>query len=166
MISKPFILLGHSFGGWLSLKYAMENQWEIKKLILINNSGTASYGYHYTRLKFIINNYKELYKLWKMMWKKVPFYFYLAREDGLKILRSPIITSLVRTLKDKDHAHKEHLQSLFTDCLILWGRHDKLLMDEVPKFLSKNLPKQKLIYLEDSDTFLKMKSLKKSLIYY
>ncbi|MBD3279660.1 MAG: alpha/beta fold hydrolase [Candidatus Pacebacteria bacterium] len=119
---QEVILLGHSFGGQLAIRYATTHPQQVKKLILIANSGLRDWSVK-ARIKRSL--FYVLAKLGKLLVGGVFFrrlIYKLAREtDYLKA--NPVQRqTMINVLEDEIRAD---LSKVSCPTLIIWGQNDQ-----------------------------------------
>ena len=154
------ILIGHSFGGRIAIKYASKNP--VKKLILIDSAGLKP------RFHFIVKGKIILYKLkkrWYKLNRNVVKYNNLINNSGSNDYKnaSPIMkktmTNIVNEYLDK------HLKKIQCETLILWGKMDNVTPYKDALKLKKKIINSGLVtfegvghfpYIEAKKTFHKI----------
>lgn len=114
------ILIGHSFGGRIAIKYACKNP--VKKLILIDSAGLKPKFNLIIKCKIIVYKFK---KKWYKLTKNVVKYNTLVNNSGSTDYKnaSPMMkktmSNVVGEYLDK------HLKKIKCETLIIWGKLDK-----------------------------------------
>lgn len=141
-----YYLFGHSFGGRITLKSAIEGNNKLAGIVLCSASG-ISRGNHVKRAVFIIfaKTGKALMflpfiaRFWrKIIYKLAGEHDYEKTRGVMKDVFKKIITE---NLKNK-------IDSINTPALILWGKQDKMTPVKDSFFLKNNLKQSKLVVFE------------------
>jgi hydrolase, alpha/beta domain protein len=114
------ILIGHSFGGRIAIRYAKSEA--VNKLILIDSAGIRPRDLWVTKTKICIYKIK---KKWFKLTKNVTAYQKLIQNSGSNDYKNatPIMK---KTLSLITTAYLEKdLKQIHTDALIIWGKKDK-----------------------------------------
>lgn len=111
------ILLGHSFGGRVAIKY--NYYYDVKKLILVDSAGLRKKT---IKLYYDIYKYKFLKKLYKLINKNK--YNNLIKTSGSKDYKvlSPIMKQTMNNIINYDL--RKYCKKSKTKTLILWGLYD------------------------------------------
>jgi pimeloyl-ACP methyl ester carboxylesterase len=104
---SDFYLYGHSYGGWLSLSYALKNG-GVRGLILEDSSGLKS---HFDEIKR--KNAKERYIRTVM-----------DNINGVKGVDQKVVRKTMETMFGDDHLTEETLKKMKCRTLIVWGAKD------------------------------------------
>ena len=131
-IEEP-IILGHSFGGRIAIKYASEN--EIKKLILVSTPGIK-------HVKFIAKIKIYLFKICK----KLKINLNTGSKD-YKAANSFLKTTLVNVVNEDLF---DCLSQINADTLIIWGAKDKDVSLKIAKEMNIKIRKSGLIVIPNA----------------
>lgn len=113
------ILIGHSFGGRIAIRYARSEA--VTKLILIDSAGIKPKDLWITKTKIMMYKVK---KRWYKMTKNVNAYQKLIQNSGSNDYKnaSPLmkktLSFITSTYLERD------LKKIHTDSLIIWGKKD------------------------------------------
>ncbi len=141
------ILIGHSFGGNIAIRYTAYNENAVKTLVLINSSGI-----------------KPKNSLKKTFWKSISMLTKpLLALPGGEVLRKIVYKGLIReqdylktsgfvreTFKNvtNDFVNKRVLDKIKNSTLILWGRYDTYTPLWMGKYLKENIKNSELEILD------------------
>lgn len=118
---KPVILLGHSFGGQLAIRFAARYKERIEKLILVDSSGITDRSLKKTIKRFI---FKYVAKVGGLL-GEVPyaraFLYKLAREKDYYSAPPVMRETMSRVLQDEI---LDDIPRIDCETLIIWGEHD------------------------------------------
>src|SRR3989304_2428037 len=135
------ILLGHSFGGQIAIRFASQYPDKIKKLVLIANSGMRDKVLH-KRLKRIF--FYVLSKLGKPIAKseriRKAYYTLIGAEDYLAAT-GPLRETMGNVLKDEI---RKDLPKIICPTLVVWGRSDKVTPPKHGRFVAENIKNAEL----------------------
>jgi len=125
-IHEPFLLLGHSLGGWLAARYASEHPDRVRHLVLVNNAGILYEGTQEQRRVFQVESIADVRKLLDTMWYHYPWYFKPFYPAILNDLRKRHVAEFVRSVRKEDFLN-DRLLKLTMPVSIIWGREDRLI---------------------------------------
>ena len=144
-VTQPMTIVGHGLGGWLAIRYTMEQENRIERLLLVNSLGLQQPLQ--THLYLPVDK-KELNE--KLDWmfgahnRWVPTF---VLDDMLEFLSDPMHHAILEelTLETKlDVA----AQKINTSVDLLWGSPNRVLDEEYAMRWSKWLPEAKVHELE------------------
>lgn len=136
-IDEPAFVMGHSFGGGVSLKLAHDYPTRVKFLVLVNSVG----GSAWTRDGSVVKQMKER-PLWDwgihfpgdiMPMGQIRKVLPVILEDALpNILRNPLAMWKAANLARRADLREEleNLKKRELPVLILWGDHDKIITED------------------------------------
>lgn len=141
-IDNPFIL-GHSFGGSLALKFALQSKLA-KGLILVNSSGIRQPSLKAGAFRLASNITKPIFKL-PLLSSIKPFLdwlvYTLAREKDY-YLASPKMKLILKNLLAEDLTPWLHKINL--PVLIIWGSQDKTTLLTHGQIFHKTIPNSQI----------------------
>ncbi len=143
---KNVVLMGHSFGGQVSIQYSATHSKKVKKLILINSAGIRS-RFTFKRSFFwvlaklgnftlslpLLNKLKPLSR--KLLYK-------VARE-GDYYKAKPVMQKTLSLVTKESHRH--HLPLITKPTLILWGAKDSITPIKDGRLINQQIKNSKLI---------------------
>lgn len=147
-IENP-IILGHSFGGRIAIKYA-SNFNNISKLILVDSAGIKKRLKLKTKLK--IKKYK-FQKWWYKITKNVMAYNKLLLNSGsydYKHAKESMKQTLVKIVNED---LKKNLKKINVDTLIIWGKEDKETPYKDGILMNKLIKNSGLVTMENTGHF-------------
>lgn len=162
-------LFGHSWGGLLAMRYAIEHPSKVSRLILLNSLGASytpqprnpymegiqriknSEGFKNRNLDAITQSYKQFFQ---------PFFHQPQHAENLNLgftLQSAINSIDVREKLEenffqKSYNYENELRKLQIPTLIIHGESD-LIPRFVPEQLNRLIPNSKAIYLKECGHF-------------
>ncbi len=141
-IESP-IILGHSFGGRIGIKYA--SLYHANKLILVDSAGLKPKNYLQIKCKICIYKLK---KKWYKLTKNVIKYNDLLINSGSSDYKNASqVMKKTMTYVTKEYLD-QHLKNIICDTLIIWGKKD----DVTPYYnaikLKKKIKNAGLVTLE------------------
>ena len=125
---NQFSLLGHSFGGRISIKLAQKHPEKIKSLILCNSSGIKLELDQKTKMIYSLSRLgntlfsKKLLSKFRKLAKKI-FYFFLRHKDYVKA--NKIMRKTLKLVINEDLLPE--LSQIKTRTLIIWGEKDDMV---------------------------------------
>lgn len=142
-----FYLIGHSFGGKISIKLASKNILNIKKMILCAPSGIkVNLGIKTNIILFFVNIGKIIpFSFFKNFLKKI-LYFLIRKRDYAKA------TSKMREIMK--NAIKEEITPLLKDIkvetLLIWGKNDRMVPLKYANIFKEGIRNSSLVVIENS----------------
>ena len=144
---QPFILLGHSFGGWVSALYASRHPHNVKHLVLVDTAGVYYRGVEKLRASFTLNSVQDTRRLLDDLWYRYPWYFKPFAGSIFRELRQRGMNELVGSI-DATYFLVEELSKLSMPVSIIWGREDKVILPESVDVLVKFVPHARAVFIE------------------
>ena len=138
-VGGPFVLLGHSLGGWLAAKYAARNKSTIRRLILVNNAGILDDRTTAMAKAFDVTTWVELSRLLNTLWFRYPWYFKPFYPAILRDLRKRHVPDFVRSIHPGDFVNND-LHSLKMNVDIVWGKEDRLITMQSVEIMQRAMP--------------------------
>ena len=152
-IENP-IIIAHSFGGRVALKYAGINNVEV--LILVSSAGIKTHNLQYY---YKVYRYKILKFVYRIFSKSK--YLYLVENSGSTDYQNanPIMK---RTLsKVVNYNSKKDMKLITSDTYLLWGIYDQMTPYEDCIKMNKLIRNSKIISFYNSEHFLYQTEFKK-----
>ena len=144
---KKINLIGHSFGGRISIKLAAENPDFLEKIILVDAAGIVHNSRKKKILAIISKFIKPIFMPSFMQPLRKKFYVLIGSEYLENIKLSRIFTKVVM----------EDLSPFFSrikkQVLIIWGENDKITPLDDGKLTNKIILKSKLVVLKNAGHF-------------
>lgn len=143
--NEKVIVLGHSFGGQIAIKFSALFPERIKKLILIDSAGIRDHAVIPTikRKIFLIAA-----KVGKLLFP-IPIFktllYTLARERDYHNA-SPLLKRTMSNILDEEVVH--HLPQISTETLIIWGENDKVTPLKLATIFKEKIKHSTLIVIE------------------
>lgn len=144
-IKNP-IIVGHSFGGRVALKFSLRNH--IKKLVLVSSAGIK----HFSWIKVLkIGKYKFL-KRWYYLFSKQKYeaLIYNSGSPDYKCLSGVMKKTMSNVISEN---LKKYLKKISVPTLIMWGYHDQVTPYTDAQIFKDNIKKSKLITFFKSGHF-------------
>lgn len=143
---QKIILLGHSFGGQLSIKFTATNSLKVKKLILLDSSGIKDMS-----LKSVLKRtvFLIISKLGKLVFRGEffrNFLYKLAREADYKNA-SPLLRKTMANVLNQQIT--TFLPEINCPTLVLWGEFDKTTPVKNAFKMNKLIDKSKLVFIKN-----------------
>lgn len=144
---KKINLIGHSFGGRVTIKLASENPEFLEKIILVDTAGIVTASKIKKITELIAKTISPIFRPSFMQPLRKKFYLLFGSEYLENEKLSEIFSKVV----------SENLTRLLTfikkPTLIIWGKRDKVTPLYYGELMNKLIPKSKLIVLEKSGHF-------------
>ena len=135
----PVILLGHSFGGWISALHASRHPDKVRHLVLVDTAGVYYRGVEKLRELFTLNSVTDTRRLLNDLWFRYPWYFKPFAGAIFRELRQRGMNELVASI-DAEYFLVEELSKLSMPVSIIWGREDKVILPESADVLVRFVP--------------------------
>ncbi len=158
-ITNP-ILIGHSFGGRIALKYASMHQ--VHKLILIDSAGLRSKDYFKVKMKvFLYKLKKHYYRITKNVMK---YQNLISHSGSIDYQNASLAMKKTLSLVTKE-ALNPILKKIKCETLIIWGKLDQVTPLYMGQTFHRKIASSGLVvldnvghfpYLEDAFTFNKI----------
>lgn len=133
-IKNP-ILIGHSFGGAITAKIAIDKKISLSKIILVDAAAIRHPYSSFQKIKFqLINSLKKIFPFTQNIYYKI---FKLQNSDYAALKNKPILRQTFKNVIQEDLTNE--LSKINTKTLIIWGKNDS----STP--LSDGITMQKLI---------------------
>lgn len=148
-VAEPFILLGHSLGGWITMKYALTRPTSVRRLILMNTAGIYYQGVDELRDLFNIHSTRDTQQLLNHIWVKYPWHFRLLTPFIYRDLVRRKVPELVSSVQREDFMN-EDLSKFTMPVSIIWGGREGLIDRKTLRILEEGLPTRTLHVIEES----------------
>ena len=148
-VPGPFVLLGHSLGGWITMKYAVAHRPLVSHLILMNTAGIYYQGVDELRNLFSLRSGRDTRDLLDRIWVKYPWYFRPFTPFIYEDLVRRKVPEIVGTVRERDFMNAD-LSSLTMRVSVIWGGRDRLIARETLRILEDNLPARTVSVIEES----------------
>ena len=149
IVPAEFVLLGHSLGGWLTMKYALKRSQRINHLVLVNTAGIYYQGYEELVDLFDLRSTKDTDQLLRRIWKHYPWYFRLFTPFVFEDLVRRKVPQIVKGIKECDFVNAD-LPGFHMPVSVIWGKGDQLLSFETVTTLAERLPAGTIHIIENS----------------
>lgn len=144
---KKVILLGHSFGGQIVVRFTAQNEEKVSQLILIDSAGILD------KSLFVLLKKKIFYlfaKMGKVFFSAEIFrkaLYFLAREKDYYQASHTLRQTMSNVVKEEV---VEELSQIQTPTLILWGAQDSITPVKLAQEFKKKLRNSQLKILDDA----------------
>ncbi len=156
-IENP-ILLGHSFGGRVALKYSL--LYPCQKLILVDSAGIRHMSFERTKKIWLYKIKKKWYRIFSLT-----KYVHLVKNSGSKDYQalSPIMKQTMSKVVKENL--KKCLPYIQTPTILLWGLRDQTTPLKDGKEMAQEIKNSRIIifyhsshfpYLEEKDKFIQV----------
>lgn len=142
------IILGHSFGGRIAIKYTSIFK-DVSKLILVDSAGIRRIN---LSNKFKILKYKVLKKWYKLTSNKKMYNLLINNSGSYDYKLSSSVMKQTLSLIVNENLNK-HIKKIKTTTLIIWGKNDKVTPYKDALYLKKHIKESKLVSFENTGHF-------------
>lgn len=149
VLKGPFSLLGHSMGGWITMKYALAHRDRVSHLLLINTAGIYYQGVDKLRDAFVLHSTRETNALLDLIWVRYPWYFRPFTPFVFEDLVMRKVPEIVGSVREADFVNAD-LGRLTIPVSVIWGLGDKLISAEALRILEEKLPARRIYTIRDS----------------
>jgi pimeloyl-ACP methyl ester carboxylesterase len=143
VVKGSFSLLGHSMGGWITMKYALAHRDRVNHLLLVNTAGIYYQGVDKLRDAFILRSTKDTRALLDLIWVKYPWYFRPFTPFIFEDLVSRNVPEIVSSVREEDFVNSD-LHRMTMPVSVIWGLGDRLISPEALKILEEKLPARRI----------------------
>lgn len=146
-IKEPAIVFGNSMGGAIAIEYARKYPEHVKALLLCSPGGAYMEQEDWQRFlkRFKVKNFVDGYNFMNSLLTKPHPISMLFSGYILKRLGSPFIQSLLEDAHNNLLFTPEKLSELKMPIYLIWGKQEKLLLEEHRDFFKAHLPKGTVI---------------------
>lgn len=144
-----FLLIGHSFGGSICLKYALAEPEILPGLVLINSSGIRQKTVRVKLLYSFSKTIKILFLIYPLCLVRD-----FVRKTWYKMIRSAdylqtkgALTETFRNIINEDLS--VYLEKITTRVLLIWGTADKYTPIAEGKIMAQKIPNAKLVIFKN-----------------
>lgn len=142
------IILGHSFGGRIAIKYTSIFK-DVSKLILVDSAGIRRIN---LSNKFKILKYKVLKKWYKLTSNKKMYNLLINNSGSYDYKLASSVMKQTLSLIVNENLNK-HIKKIKTTTLIIWGKNDKVTPYKDALYLKKHIKESKLVSFENTGHF-------------
>ncbi len=160
-LSNKSVLIGHSFGGRMAIKFAAQNPEKLKALILISSAGIKEQiktDGERVSVSLTENGSPSVFALAKVgkRFSFLPFYsffrkfFYryvLRKTDYINAEKFPFLKETFKNIISEDLT--PYLEKIKVPTLIIWGDKDKMTPISDAYLMNKKIPNSKLEILKN-----------------
>lgn len=135
-------LIGNSLGGWFSMRLAARYSQLVKSVIAVNPAGviTSWDELDKTREMYNIRTYSEFLALMKLMWHRIPKYFYAFSLLGFyQYAKRKEFKEIFWNL-DESHFVDHLLPDIKAPLHVIWGQSDRLFGHDLGKMILEKHP--------------------------
>lgn len=150
LTSETFILVGHSFGGRVAIKFAAKYPELIKKLVLIASPGVKHKSIKYILYRIVAKAVKNILTILGLSKLKNALREKFSSDDYLKshgIMKEVLIKTIDEDLTDD-------AGKIQAPVLIIWGKNDKELQVKDAFILYKTIKNSQIEIFENAGHFV------------
>lgn len=141
-VPEPFVLIGNSLGGGLSLGFAQVRPERVHKLLLLSPGGgyLTSEELEQFVAQFHMLDLAAARDFIRRLYARMPWYAHLIPPVVRQNFRRPSMMSLVRHIRPEVLQTPETLGQLRVPTAVLWGRCDKIIPRQTLEFFKQHMP--------------------------
>jgi pimeloyl-ACP methyl ester carboxylesterase len=143
----PIVLVGHSFGGWISAQYATMRPERVHRLVLIDTAGIYYRGVESLRRLFTIDTRASLRKLLNTLWYRYPWYFKPFAGAIYREMTRLHVSDIVASINAEDFLVEE-LSRLRMPVSVIWGKEDRVVSLAALDVLRKFIPSAQVFFID------------------
>ncbi len=147
LVPEPFVLSGHSLGGALALRYAVDRPSRLRALVLVSPAGARTTDEEWRELvgAFRLSTTREARHLLARLYHRPPWFLPALGSEFLATLDRPAVRHLLDTATLADAPAPDELRSLRVPLLLVWGRSERLLPRSALAYFRANLPAETVV---------------------
>jgi pimeloyl-ACP methyl ester carboxylesterase len=147
MIRERSVLIGHSFGGWLSVRLAASQRHSFVRLVLVDTAGVYYPGAEELRRLFTIDSRASMRRLLEAMWYRYPWYFKPFTPAIYREMMKRKINSIVASVSEKDSLGVE-FSGLTMPVHVIWGSEDRAISPAAVEVITRAVPHASVHFIE------------------
>jgi pimeloyl-ACP methyl ester carboxylesterase len=156
---KKVVLIGHSFGGRIAIKYSVKHAKRVQKMVLINSAGIRTTNMFKKKIFYILaklgKNIFQLPGLEKLYSTARKILYKLAREkDYFKA--DSVMQKTMKKIINVDLKNSASLIKCPT--LLIWGKDDKITPLKIGEILQDKIEKSRLVIFQHAGHGLPVKN--------
>ena len=146
-IDEPVLIVGHSLGGALAVKYALFRPERVKALVLVSPAGARWTDEDWQRMQqvFKLESRADAADLFERLYHRPPWVLRLLAGEVAASLSRPPVRSLLTVTHSATVLSRAELGALQVPVLLLWGRSERLLPLAHLEYFAQRLPRHALI---------------------
>lgn len=141
-VPEPFVLIGNSLGGGLSLGFAQVRPERVSKLLLLSPGGghLEPEELEVFVAQFHMVDVAAARDFVRRLYARMPWYGHLIPPIVRQNFRRPSMQSLVRRIRPDVLQTTETLAQLRVPTAVLWGKSDKIIPRKTLEFFRSHMP--------------------------
>lgn len=144
---KPIVLLGHSFGGQLAIKYVARFQSEVSHLVLIDSAGIRDTSVLAMAKRSVFYWLAKIGKQFVSHDFFRQFLYKIARETDYYKADTIMRQTMANVLDDEV---KLDLPNISTQTLIIWGRQDRVTPLSLSHLFNQGIKDSQLVTIDEA----------------
>ncbi len=144
VLPEQFILVGNSLGGAISLRYAVEYPYRLKKVMLISPAGgfTDEQDWKLFKSSLEFKSIEDSKKFVPKIYHRTPFYLPFIYQPFFEAMCRTGLRQLIENTHFQDFQRIVSNKDRLPPILIVWGKSEKLFSEKHLRWFRENLPKQ------------------------
>jgi pimeloyl-ACP methyl ester carboxylesterase len=152
IIGDPFVLVGNSMGGAVSLRYAIDRPKRVRALGLFSPAGAQGTEGDLAEVlqAFRAKTPKQARELLRRIYHRQPWFLPIVALEFPSLLARKPIRDIVETATVEHSVTKEDLGALAMPVLFVWGKSERLLPKVYFEWFRDHLPKHARVLEPDA----------------
>lgn len=147
---KDPILLGHSLGGWLSLRLTVEEAVRPRSIVLVNPAGALVSRDEWGPFRELVSarDRAGVQRYFDRAFHRAPMLLRLFPSEIIRAMWAECSQGILDAVQEADFLDPGALSALQAPVKLVWGMSDRMLPDGTLDFFRKALPRAELVLLE------------------
>jgi pimeloyl-ACP methyl ester carboxylesterase len=147
LVDEPAIVVGHSLGGAVALRYALARPERVHSLVLVSPAGARATDQEWRALReaFDVGSRAEALVLLDRLYHRTPWFAPLLAHELPASFDRPAVRDLLASASNDDAPPTDALRALPMSILLLWGQSERLLPETHLQYFAASLPDHTVI---------------------
>ena len=147
LVDEPAIVVGHSLGGAVALRYALARPERVRSLILVSPAGAPATDEEWRAIRgaFDVGSRAEALAFLERIYHRKPWFSPIFAHELPASLERRAVRELLESASNYDAPPRDALRALPMSILLLWGRSERLLPETHFEYFASSLPEHAVI---------------------